>query len=290
MPSQPPMPRPSTPAISPFFIVTNVDKTIAFYRDQLGFEVTFQQPDQNPFFAIILRDGAQIFLKSEKDIAPLPNSKRHPSLRWDAYVYAPDPDALALEFADRFADGSAAFSVPLKDTHDGLRGFEIRDSNGYVLFFGRPRNTAITSNVPVANGTHPNKAPSETLSKPTLLAAEPQLFVTDVAASSDFYTKKLGFTVAFTHGDPPFYAQVFRDGASLNLRHLDQPAISPDLQAREHLLSASITVDDAEPLFLEFQTARVSFHQTFKTEPWGARTFIVRDPDGNLILFAGRAR
>ena len=100
----------STPAISPFFIVTNVDKTIAFYRDQLGFEVTFQQPDQNPFFAIILRDGAQIFLKSEKDIAPLPNSKRHPSLRWDAYVYAPDPDALALEFADRFADGSAAFS------------------------------------------------------------------------------------------------------------------------------------------------------------------------------------
>ena len=25
------------------------------------------------------------------------------------------------------------------DTHDGLRGFELTDPDGYVLFFGRPR-------------------------------------------------------------------------------------------------------------------------------------------------------
>jgi catechol 2,3-dioxygenase-like lactoylglutathione lyase family enzyme len=125
----------STPAISPFFIVSNVDRTVSFYCDKLGFEKRFQQPEQNPFFAIIGREGAQIFLKSEKDITPLPNPKRHPSMRWDAYVYAPDPDALAAEFADR----GVIFSVPLKDTHDGLRGFEISDPDGYVLFFGRPR-------------------------------------------------------------------------------------------------------------------------------------------------------
>ena len=128
----------------------------------------------------------------------------------------------------------------------------------------------------------------ETVSKPTLLAAEPQLFVADIGASCEFYTEKLGFSVAFTYGDPPFYGQVFRDGARLNLRHLDEPAIRPELQEREHLLSASITLDDAKPLFLEFQAAGVVFHQTLKTEPWGARTFIVADPDGNLILFAGR--
>jgi len=131
-------------------------------------------------------------------------------------------------------------------------------------------------------------ARADTLSKPTLLAAEPQLFVADVAVSCEFYTKKLGFKVAFTYGEPLFYGQVFRDGASLNLRHLDEPAIHTELREREHLLSASIPVDDAEPLFLEFQAAGVAFHQTLKTEAWGARTFIVRDPDGNLILFAGR--
>jgi catechol 2,3-dioxygenase-like lactoylglutathione lyase family enzyme len=116
---------------------------------------------------------------------------------------------------------------------------------------------------------------AETLSKPILLAAEPQLFVSDIGASCEFYTKKLGFTVAFTYGEPPFYGQVFRDGARLNLRQLDEPAI---------------TLEDAKPLFLEFQAAGVAFHQVLKTEPWGARTFIVGDPDGNLILFAGRGR
>ena len=126
----------------------------------------------------------------------------------------------------------------------------------------------------------------ETVSKPTLLAAEPQLFVADIGASCEFYTEKLGFSVAFTYGEPPFYGQVFRDGARLNLRQLDEPAIRPEL--RGEVLSASITLDDAKPLFLEFQAAGVVFHQTLKTEPWGARTFIVADPDGNLILFAGR--
>ena len=129
------MTRPTTTAISPFFIVSDVDQTIAFYRDKLGFETRFQEPDRNPFFAIIGRDGAQIFIKSEKDVAPLPNPKRHPDMKWDAFVYAPDPDALAAEFADRFSDGGAVFSVPLKDTNDGLRGFEISDPDGYVLFF-----------------------------------------------------------------------------------------------------------------------------------------------------------
>jgi catechol 2,3-dioxygenase-like lactoylglutathione lyase family enzyme len=128
---------------------------------------------------------------------------------------------------------------------------------------------------------------AETRPKPTLLAAEPQLFVASVVTSCEFYTKKLGFTVAFIYGKPPFYGQVFRDGARLNLRCLSEPAINPELRDREHLLSASITLDDAKPLFLEFQTAGVVFHQVLKTEPWGACTFIVCDLDGNLILFSG---
>jgi catechol 2,3-dioxygenase-like lactoylglutathione lyase family enzyme len=128
------MTRAQTQAISPCFIVSNVDQTIAFYRDKLGFETRLREPDEDSFFAIIGRDGVQLFVKSDKDVSPLPNHKRHRYMRWDAFVYAPDPDALAAEFA---ADG-AEFSVPLKDTHDGLRGFEICDPDGYVLFFGRP--------------------------------------------------------------------------------------------------------------------------------------------------------
>lgn len=129
------MQRAATEHISPFFIVSNVDETIAFYRDKLGFETRFQEPKRDPFFAIVGRGGAQLFVKSDASISPLPNPARHPAMRWDAFVYAPDPDALAAEFSEH----GAIFSVPLKDTHDGLRGFEISDPDGYVIFFGRPR-------------------------------------------------------------------------------------------------------------------------------------------------------
>jgi len=120
--------------ISPFFIVRDLSAALAFYRDKLGFEVTFTTPAGDPFFGIVCRDRAMLMLK-DVGVDPLPNSHREPSARWDAYVDVPDPDALAAEFNSR----NVEFSKPLKDTHDGLRGFEVTDSDGYVLFFGRPR-------------------------------------------------------------------------------------------------------------------------------------------------------
>ncbi|MFS2180373.1 VOC family protein [Rhizobium pisi] len=117
-----------------------------------------------------------------------------------------------------------------------------------------------------------------------------QLFVTDIKTSCEFFTGKLGFRVDFVYGEPPFYGQVIRDNAQIALRLVCEPVFVGDIRQREHLLSASITVDTSDEikrLFLDFQAAGVSFHQTLRKEPWGARTFIVLDPDGNLILFAG---
>jgi predicted enzyme related to lactoylglutathione lyase len=131
------MARAAIGSVSPFFIVRDVSATMAFYESRLGFETSFRQPEDKPFFAIVQRDGAMIFIKSG-DAAPQPNSARDPEMRWDAYCYTPDPDALAAEFTER----NAPFSRPLKDMTDGLRGFEITDPDGYVLFFGRPRMMA----------------------------------------------------------------------------------------------------------------------------------------------------
>jgi len=125
-----------------------------------------------------------------------------------------------------------------------------------------------------------------------ITAAEPELFVADIKASCDFFTDKLSFTVAFTYGEPPFYAQVMRDAARLNLKCVERPVIDPALRDREELLSAALTVATAaeiKQLFLEFQASGVAFVQPLKREPWGAKDFIVKDPDGNLLLFAGPA-
>ncbi len=128
--------------------------------------------------------------------------------------------------------------------------------------------------------------------RPVLASTSAQLFVSDIEVSCSFFTDKLGFTTDFVYGEPPFYGQVIRDNAQLALRLVCEPVFVGDIREREHLLSASITVktaDEIKQLFLDFQANGVPFHQTIKKEPWGARNFIVLDPDGNLILFAGPA-
>jgi uncharacterized glyoxalase superfamily protein PhnB len=134
--------------------------------------------------------------------------------------------------------------------------------------------------------------PRQTAPRPILSSIEAQLFVADIKSSCDFYTNKLGFAVEFIYGDPPFYGQVVRDNARLNLRVVFEPVFVADVRRREHLISASISVataNEIKQLFLSYQAAGVSFHQALKKEPWGARTFVVSDPDENLILFAGPA-
>jgi catechol 2,3-dioxygenase-like lactoylglutathione lyase family enzyme len=139
--------------------------------------------------------------------------------------------------------------------------------------------------------TMPEQA-DQTRPKATITATAAELFVADIKASCDFFTQKLGFAIVFVYGDPPFYAQVKRDRGLLNLKCMDRPVIDPELRDRESLLSADMGVDTHEEikqLFLEFQATGVTFFQTLRKEPWGASTFIVRDPDGNLLLFAGPA-
>src|SRR5580704_11734673 len=139
--------------------------------------------------------------------------------------------------------------------------------------------------------TTPNKAKSSP-SKATIVAAEPQLFVTNIKRSCEFFCEKLGFSLVFSYGKPPYYAQVGRDAARLNLRCVERPLIEAMVRNGEELLSVSMTVATANEiklLYLEFQSAGVAFHQKLKKQPWGAKNFVVKDPDGNLLLFAGPA-
>src|SRR4026209_2144411 len=90
--------------IAPFFIVKDVPAALAFYRDRLGFDITYQGPEPDDiFFGIVERGGAIIMLKSV-GVDPVPNYTRDVKkgiARWDAYVNVPDPDALAAEFSAR---------------------------------------------------------------------------------------------------------------------------------------------------------------------------------------------
>ena len=131
------MTKPAISGIAPFFIVRSVPAAMSFYRDRLGFDVTFQGPAPDDiFFGIVQRGRAMIMFK-DVGVEAIPNHTcdiGQGVASWDAYVHVPDPDALAAEFSTRRVE----FSQPLQDTDDDLRGFEVTDPDGYVLFFGRP--------------------------------------------------------------------------------------------------------------------------------------------------------
>lgn len=124
-------------SISPFFIVKNLNASVAYYTDRLGFRVDFQGPADDPYYAGVSRDDITIMLKAiAPDVLPCPNHTRHGWARWDAYIYTLDPDTLFEEFSRR----DVSFVKTLSFIDDGLWGFEIKDADGYVIAFFRLRD------------------------------------------------------------------------------------------------------------------------------------------------------
>jgi len=121
--------------VSPFFIVANLKASVSFYVDKLGFNILYIGPTENPYWAIVGRDHISIMLKEiAPDIKPIPNHTRHEWARWDAYISNAEPDILFEEYRSN----GVVFFKAIHDNSDNLRGFEIEDVNGYILFFGRP--------------------------------------------------------------------------------------------------------------------------------------------------------
>lgn len=150
------------------------------------------------------------------------------------------------------------------------------------------REAGFDSWVDLTSGAAAMTHTAETVAvQPMLIEAEPQLFVSDIRASCTYFEGTLGFSTAFIHGEPPFYGQVTRDQIRLNLRYVCEPVFVSDVREREQLLAAAISVANVKALFAEFKAAGAEFQQPLVRQPWGAQQFVVRDPDGNLILFSG---
>ncbi|MDB5017162.1 MAG: hypothetical protein JWQ84_1994, partial [Mucilaginibacter sp.] len=102
--------------ISPFFIVSNLKDSVAFYVNKLGFEVWYTGPDDDPYWAMVGRGPVSIMLKAiADDIKPVPNYTRHEWAAWDAYISAEEPDTLFEEFSLT----GITFHKPIHDNSDG---------------------------------------------------------------------------------------------------------------------------------------------------------------------------
>jgi catechol 2,3-dioxygenase-like lactoylglutathione lyase family enzyme len=107
----------------------------------------------------------------------------------------------------------------------------------------------------------------------------PTLYVRDLAASIEFYTGKLAFTLGFTWGEPPAMAGVNLDRVSMFLE-LGRGSVAAG--------SVYFVVDDVDGLYELHRRNGVEADPPGDRE-YGMRDYPVRDPDGHTIVFGEHA-
>jgi len=112
--------------IAPVFRVADLARSLAFYRDKLGFGVDFVFES---FYAGVSRDGCHLHLKHA---TPAPRDQQAFELAEQIDVCIGVRSAEEL-FVD-FAAAGVPFVVPLRQMPYGTE-FYVRDPDGYVLGF-----------------------------------------------------------------------------------------------------------------------------------------------------------
>ena len=110
----------------------------------------------------------------------------------------------------------------------------------------------------------------------------PLLLVTNLNQSIAFYTRQLGFEVAFLYED--FYAGITRDGYSIHLKlgSVDSEERAKRLENED--LELMFSVADINSFYEDLQSKYVEFTQPLRDMPYG-REFYIADPSGNLLGF-----
>jgi uncharacterized glyoxalase superfamily protein PhnB len=103
----------------------------------------------------------------------------------------------------------------------------------------------------------------------------PEIPVSDLSRSTDYYETKLGFRVAMQMPDGD-YAVVERDDVAIHLFE-DARAASP--------VSIHVFTDGLDELYAELVGRGAKISQEVTDKPWGCRDFRVVDDSGNTIKF-----
>lgn len=115
--------------IVPVFFTLDIPRTLAYYRDKLGFEClgTWQDP---PVYAIVARDKHAIHFRCAEP--PTANPDKYADELLDAYISVENADVLYGEYAEKGVE----FTRELGDTPWQAREFVIKDCDGRLLAFG----------------------------------------------------------------------------------------------------------------------------------------------------------
>lgn len=103
--------------------------------------------------------------------------------------------------------------------------------------------------------------------------------VRDLPASLAYFRDSLGFEVAFTYGEPTYYAGVCRSAVTIHLQAANQTARPPGASA------LYVFVGSADEIHRELVARGARVIKEPATYPYGMRDFDVEDLDGNTLVF-----
>lgn len=118
----------------------------------------------------------------------------------------------------------------------------------------------------------------------TVNGIAPQLRTTDLERAINFYTRILGFRIAFRYED--FYAGIECDGHIIHLKQIDEEDPGIKFVRNEEHLHLHITVSDAHEAYEDLKKTNAKVIAGIAKKPWGTTEFVIEDEDGHILYFA----
>lgn len=245
-----------TTPVSRFLAVANVARSVAFYRDVLGFAAVSTRTDEAkeglPSEVELINGPARILIGAQGTAVDSTGDLRP---RGAAMIFFETNDVAGMRELVLSRGGKP--SELEKVNWIKYRVFQVHDPDGHTLWFGQSYQ-------------EPDLAPASDRQLRQLL---PELPVSDVSAAVAYYQKVLGFRINYAQDD---LGVMDRDDVTLVLI---------PRSAKQGTGSCYAYIRDADALHAELTARGADVQGRPVSRPWGLRDFSVLDLDGNRLTF-----
>ena len=238
-----------TAPVSRLLGAKDVDRTVAFWRDVLGFEVGERDRDG----AIEVTSGPARIHFGKLDAAPDFSKETAPG---SAIVFLDTDDVTAMHAAISRRGGQPSELEKVNWIKRSV--FEVRDPDGHVIWFGQ---------------SYHQKSSERT--RHMMNRIMPELPCDDVPAAVKHYRDVLGFGINYAQDD-------------IGVMERDEVSLLLIARTPQHggIGSAYFYVRDVDALYVELVGSGADVQGEPVSQPWGLRAFRVLDPDRNRLTFA----